>query len=99
MNTECIAAHRTRRVAVTSQRLTDCCDHLFIRRKHTGVLLRHGLLTDPYRELTTSTLDDLGVDPGFPPDKRRHTGRAGTIVSNLAISNADALHGTSLLIE
>ena len=95
MKTECIAADRTRCRTVTSQRLTDSRHHLFVRRKPVGVLLRHGLLTDPYRELTAPALDDVGVDPGFLLDERRHTGRAGTIVSDLAVSNADALHDTS----
>jgi hypothetical protein len=67
-------------------------DCLFFRWKPAGILFRHGLLTDPHRELTTAAHNELGFDPGLRFDERSHTGRAGQVVSNLAVTNADGLH-------
>ena len=92
---ESIGANRTRCAPVTSQRLMDGRHHLVVYWKPVSALLRHGLLIDPYRELTTPALDELGVDPSLLLDERRHTGRAGTVISNLAVSNTDALHDAS----
>jgi hypothetical protein len=65
---------------------------LFVRWKPAGILRRHGLLTDPHRELTTAAHNEFGFNPGLRFDERSHTGRAGQVVSNLAVTNADALH-------
>ena len=75
-----------------SQRQPDCGQSFFVRWKPAGALRRHGLRVNPDRELTASALDDLGVDPGFLFDERRHTGRAGTVISHLAVTNTDAFH-------
>ena len=80
---------------MTSQRQPHSGQRLFVRRKPAGVLRHHGYRIDRYGELAATTLDDLGVDPGSLLDERRHTGRTGTVISNLAVSNTDALHAIS----
>src|SRR6185295_12585324 len=49
-------------------------------------------LTHPHRKLTAAADDEFGFNPGLRLDERSHTGRAGQVVSNLAVTNADALH-------
>jgi hypothetical protein len=68
------------------------CDCLCFPWKPAGILLGHGLLTDPHRELTTAAHHEFGFNPGRHFDERSHTDRAGQVVSNLAVTNADALH-------
>src|SRR5262249_48940473 len=63
-----------------------------VRRKSVEILLRHDLFTDPHGELATSANNEFGLDSGLVLDERGHTGRAGQVVSRLAVTNADALH-------
>jgi hypothetical protein len=66
-----------------------------LRREPERVLPRNHLLTNPHRELASPALYQFRVDTGFLLDERRHTGGARVIVSNLAISDADAVHEVS----
>jgi hypothetical protein len=66
--------------------------HVAVRWKTVQVLLRHHLPADPHRELAPATFDQLRIDPSLLLDERRRTGSARPIISDLAVSNADALH-------
>ena len=68
----------------------------FIRWKPADILLRHGLLADPHRELSAATHNELGFNPGLRFDERSHTGRSRQVVSNLAVTNANGLHAILL---
>jgi hypothetical protein len=70
--------------------------HSFVLRRETErVLPRNDLLSNPHGKLAPSAFYQFRVDTGFLLDERRHTGGARVIVSNLAISDADALHEVS----
>jgi hypothetical protein len=66
-----------------------------ILREPGRVLPRNQILSHPHGELASPAFHQLGVDPGFLLDERRHTGSARMVVSNHAISDADALHEVS----
>lgn len=65
--------------------------------KPVGVLRCHSLLIDMHRKLSAPADDELGAQSSLLLDQRRHTGRAGMVISHLAVSNGDALHHTSRL--
>jgi hypothetical protein len=82
---------------VRTEGSADGRDRFFIAWKTAAILLRDGLLTDPHRKLATATHNEFGFDPGLCFDERSHTGRSWPVVSNLAVTDADALHKTSCL--
>lgn len=63
------------------------------------VFLRDTIVIDPHRELASPTLHELGLDTNSRLDQRRHTGRARTIVSDLAVSNLNGLHEDASVIN
>jgi hypothetical protein len=70
--------------------------HSFVLlREPERVLPRNQLLSNPHGKLASPAFYEFRGDPGFLLDERRHTGGTRVIVSNLAISDADALHEVS----
>ena len=72
---------------------------LVLRREPDRVLPRNHLLADPHGKLAPPAFYQFRVNTGFLLDERRHTGCARVIVSNLAISDADAVHQVSSSLE
>jgi hypothetical protein len=64
-----------------------------ILRKPIEVLPGHALIADPDRKLSSSTDDELDVHARFILNQRRHTGSARIVVSHLAVTNSNVLHG------
>jgi hypothetical protein len=63
------------------------------------VLLSDQVPSNPHSELASAALHEFWIDPEFLLDECRRTGSAGTIVSDFAESNADALHAISLWLR
>src|SRR5262245_10050547 len=74
------------------QRLADQVDDRGLRRKSRAALLGNLPTVEPDREFTTATRLDIGVEMERVLDERRHTGGAREVVSDLAVTDADAAH-------
>jgi len=65
---------------------------LILGRKAVPVLRGDELVANPHRELAALTFDELRLDAQLACQERGRTGRAGPIVSNLAVANANGCH-------
>jgi len=52
------------------------------------------LVTDPDGEFAAATLDEFRIEAGRVFDELGRTGRAGPVLSGLAVSNANVRHAT-----
>jgi hypothetical protein len=68
------------------------CEDLFVGGETHGTLLRDAPVVHPHRELAAPALDKLGLQAGFVRNERCRTGSARAIVSDLAVTDADAGH-------
>jgi hypothetical protein len=89
----CAVQDSNRLASGRRRRPLDRRESVFVRGKSLCILLRHDLVADPHGELAPTALYYFGVDPKFVLDERGHTDRAGTIVSDFAVSDADVFHG------
>jgi hypothetical protein len=70
-------------------------NNLVFSRESMWRLLGCQGLTHPHREFAAPALNQLRFEAGFVLDARRRTGGSGVIVSNLAVTNANAGHRPS----
>ena len=66
--------------------------YLFLRRKPLRPLLRYAVLSHPDREFAPTAYDEFRLYARLLLDQRCRTGSARTVVSNLAVADAHALH-------
>jgi hypothetical protein len=78
--------------SIAPQGLPNGSERFLLRREPEGVLLRNEVLPHPHRKLTSLAFYQFRLDPDLFRDERCHTGGAGEIISDFAVSNANALH-------
>src|SRR5260221_7394928 len=76
------------------KRLLNRCQSFVLSGKPERVFARDHFLSNPHGELAPPAFYELGIGAGFLLDECRHTGGARKIISDLAISDADTLHGS-----
>src|SRR5215813_12683820 len=86
----------TREERLSQSRPADCPpnggQNVLVVGEAVRVLCSDALIIDPNRKLTSSSCDEDRVEADGACDQRRHTGSAGTIISNLTITDRDNVH-------
>ena len=92
----------TREERLSQSRLADCRSNAgqngLIGGEAVRVLCGDPFIVDPNRKFTSSSCDEDRIQADGAFDQRRHTGSAGTIISNLTITNRDNFHEATPLM-